>query len=139
MINEASNSGNPRAGQGAGQSGQRMLIPNVHVDEALARFAGDMDRYRHWLREFVDHGPAAVAQIRQAIANGSQETAIKLAHALKGRTGMLGMTELHSLSQTLELTLRNGEPTAFWLDELERAADDMARELTTALKARRGE
>lgn len=139
MINGALNSGNSRADSGPGQTPQRLQIPNVHVDEALARFAGDMERYRHWLREFVEHGPAAVAQVREAISNGSQETAIRLAHALKGRTGMLGMTELHSLAQTLELTLRNGEPTAFWLDELERAADEMARELTTALKAKRSD
>lgn len=108
-------------------------IRNVRTKEALARFAGDKERYRHWLSEFIDHGPAATAQIRQSITNGSLDTAINLVHALKGRTGMLGMIELHSIALSLETTLRNGEPTVFWLEELERTTDEMSKEISEAL------
>ena len=101
--------------------GSVFKLRNVRVSEALSRFGGDEERYRHWLVEFIDHGPNATAQIRQAIEN----TAIKLTHALKGRTGMLGMNELHSISQTLEMALRNGEPTQLWLEELEGAVAEM--------------
>ena len=58
------------------------VIPNVRIAEALARFAGDEERYRHWLLEFVGHGPSSVRQIRQAITNGSVDTAINLVHGL---------------------------------------------------------
>ncbi len=109
------------------------VIRNVRTCEALARFAGDEDRYRHWLAEFVDHGPAATAQIRQAITGGTQDTAINLVHSLKGRTGMLGMSELHSIALSLEMTLKDGEPTIFWLEELERAVAEMSRDISTAL------
>ena len=105
----------------------------ISTNEALARFAGDQARYRHWLVEFIDHGPAATAQIKQSISNGSHEAALKLVHALKGRTGMLGMSELHSITQTLEMTLRNREPAALWLDELELSVNEMSQALSAAL------
>ena len=110
-----------------------LTIRGVNVQEGLARFAGDEDRYRHWLLDFTSHGPAAASQIHEAITNGSQETASKLAHALKGRTGMLGMPELHSIAQSLEMTLRNNEPSTLWLDELELTVSEMCQAITAAL------
>lgn len=111
-------------------------LRGVQAREALARFAGDQDRYRHWLLEFVSHGPAAALQIRQAIMNGSQDTATTLAHSFKGRTGMLGMVELHSIAQSLEMTLRNSEPTALWLEELELTVAEMSKQISEVLGER---
>lgn len=108
-------------------------IRNLRQEEGLARFSGDEARYRHWLREFIGHGPAAMMQIRQAINKGSAEAAIRLVHALKGRTGMLGMAEVHSIALSLEMTLRNREPTALWLQELESTIHEMCKELADAL------
>jgi HPt (histidine-containing phosphotransfer) domain-containing protein len=108
-------------------------IAGVHTREALARFAGDEDRYRHWLIEFISHGPAAASQIRQAITNGSLDTAIRLTHSLKGRTGMLGMLELHSIALSLEMTLINGEPTSIWVEELDRTVGDMGKAIAAEL------
>ena len=110
-----------------------LLLRGVQTRAALARFAGDEQRYRHWLIEFVSHGPAIAGQIREAIAQGSHEQAINLSHSLKGRTGMLGMAELHSIALSLEMTLRNGEPTTLWLEELERTVDEMSREISSVL------
>ncbi|MEI7612433.1 MAG: Hpt domain-containing protein [Betaproteobacteria bacterium] len=108
-------------------------LPNINTAEALARFAGDETRYRHWLAEFIDHGPAAMIQIKEALANGSSETATKLVHALKGRTGMLGMSELHVISRALEMALHNNEPANLWLDELALSVDEMSKHLSAAL------
>ena len=115
------------------QTPPRLAIRNLRVTEALSRFAGDESRYRHWLSEFIVQGPAAVSQIRMAISNGSPETAERLAHAFKGRTGLLGMAELHSIARTLEMALKNCEPTAFWIDELERTAEEMSRDISEVL------
>ena len=109
------------------------VIPNVNTREALARFAGDEGRYRHWLSEFISFGPTAALQIRQAFANDSREEATKLTHALKGRTGMLGMDELFSISRTLEMALRNNEPALLWLEELERTTAEMSRDIAGKL------
>ena len=108
-------------------------LRNVRINEALARFGGNEERYQHWLVEFISHGPAAASQIRQAITNGSHDTAIKLTHALKGRTGMLGMNELYSIARTLEMALNNGEPTNLWLDELENTVNEMSEEIASVL------
>jgi two-component system, sensor histidine kinase and response regulator len=116
----------------AAPPGSIFTLRNIRINEALARFGGDEERYRHWLVEFINHGPNAASQIRQAITSGSQDAAIKLAHALKGRTGMLGMSELHSVSQTLEMALKNGEPPQLWLEELESTVDEMSRQIEAA-------
>ncbi|MBP7202142.1 MAG: hypothetical protein RJA63_4037 [Pseudomonadota bacterium] len=110
-----------------------LAIPGINTTQAIARFSGDEGRYRYWLAEFVSHGPATAAQIRQAIDNGSRDTAVKLAHALKGRTGMLGMTELHSIAQSLEQCLKNGEPTTLWFEELESTVAHMSEQISAVL------
>ena len=108
-------------------------IPGIREQDALARFAGDRERYHYWLIEFVDHGPAAAEQIRQAATSGSLETACKLVHALKGRTGMLGMTELHAITLSLEACLKNYEPAGLWLEELERTVAEMSNDIVAVL------
>lgn len=121
----------------AGANGQSaagtLTIPGINTAQAIARFSGDEGRYRYWLAEFVSHGPAAAAQIRQAIDNGSRDTAMKLAHALKGRTGMLGMSELHLIAQSLEQCLKNCEPTTLWLEELESTIVHMSEQISAVL------
>jgi len=114
-----------------------LLLRGIQTREAIARFAGNEQRYRHWLAEFISHGPTAASQIREAIAQGSAEQAINLSHALKGRAGMLGMAELHSIAQSLEMTLRNQEPCTLWLDELERTVAEISQEISSVLGASR--
>ena len=110
-----------------------LLLRGIQTHQAIARFAGNEERYRHWLTEFISHGPTAAGQIREAIAQGSAEQAINLSHALKGRAGMLGMAELHSIAQSLEMTLRNQEPFTLWLDELERTVAEISQEISSVL------
>ena len=110
-----------------------LTLRGIRVGEALARFAGNEQRFRHWLLDFGDYGPATARQIRSAITDGASERAIKLTHAFKGHSGMLGMDELHSIALSLEMTLKNGEPTELWLDELERTVAEMTREIQARL------
>ena len=111
-----------------------LTIRNIRIQEGLARFAGSMERYQHWLNEFITYGPAATAEIRRAISDEAHETATRLAHALKGRTGMLGMVELHAICLALEMALKNGEPPSLWLEELEISVQEMSKDITAALK-----
>jgi len=48
---------------------------------------------------------------------------------------MLGMMELHSIALSLEMTLRNEEPSTLWLEELERTVDEMSQEISSAFGA----
>ncbi len=119
--------------EATGPGEQLLAIRGLQTREALARFAGDAKRYQHWLAEFTTHGPAATAQIRNAIEHGTKDTAIDLVHSLKGRVGMLGMSELHSIALSLEMSLRNHEPTCLWLEELERTTTEICQEIADAL------
>ena len=110
-----------------------LALRGVNVSEALARFAGSEPRLRHWLQDFCHYGPDTACQIRAAIDAGAHEQAIRLAHACKGRCGMLGMAELHSIAQSLEMTLKNGEPTDLWLEELERTVLEMSQQIAGVL------
>jgi HPt (histidine-containing phosphotransfer) domain-containing protein len=110
-----------------------LALRGVNVSEALARFAGSEERLRHWLQDFCQYGPDTACQIRTAIETGAHEQAIRLAHACKGRCGMLGMAELHSIAQSLEMTLKNGEPTDLWLEELERTVLEMSQQIAGVL------
>ena len=86
-------------------------LTGIDVTNALARFNGKEDRYRHWLADFLDTADQIPATIRSEIAAGQTARASKTVHALKGRVGMLGMTELHAEVSALESALRQGEPT----------------------------
>ena len=110
-------------------------LRGVDTDKALARFAGNAQRLQHWLRDFQSYGPLTAREIRAAISAGERERATKLAHAFKGRSGMLEMAELHSIALSLEMTLRNHEPTELWLEELERTVDEMSQQIAIVLGA----
>lgn len=110
-----------------------LALRGVHIAEALARFAGNEQRLRHWLQDFCHYGPETAHQVRSAIDAGANERAIRLAHAFKGRSGMLGMDELHSIARSLEMTLKNGEPTDLWLEELERTSLEMSQQIANVL------
>ena len=114
-------------------------IRGVNVQEGLARFSGDEGRYRHWLLDFTNHGPEAAVQIRETIMNGTQEAAIRLTHAFKGRAGMLSIPELHSIALSLEMTLRNNEPSSLWLEELELTIKKMTEAITAELGEKKPE
>ncbi len=117
----------------ADESTSALAIRGIRYKEALARFAGDGKRYRHWLTEFISHGPTATAQVREALTKGTQEAALGLVHTLKGRAGMLGMVEIHSIAASLELSLKNHEPTVIWLEELERTVAEMSQAIAAVL------
>jgi HPt (histidine-containing phosphotransfer) domain-containing protein len=105
----------------------------VRTVEALARFGGDEQRYRHWLIDFISYGPTAAREIRSAISPDSSAQAASLTHAFKGRSGMLGMIELHSIAVSLEMALKNGEPADLWIDELENTVNEMVSAISSML------
>ena len=46
---------------------------------------------------------------------------------------MLGIPELHSIALSLEMTLRNNEPSSLWLEELELTIKEMTEAITAEL------
>ena len=122
-MNEAEPSAQPSA----------LALRGIHLADALARFAGNEQRLRHWLLDFGSYGPTTAQQIRSAVDDGAIEQAVRLAHSFKGRSGMLGMAELHSIALSLERALKNCEPSGHWLDELERTVAEMSAQIGATL------
>ena len=110
-----------------------LALLGIQLAEALARFAGNEQRLRHWLLDFGSYGPATAQQIRSAVDAGAIDQAMRLTHSLKGRSGMLGMTDLHAIALTLEQTLKNCEPSEPWLAELERTIEQRCAQIGAAL------
>ena len=121
----------------AGAGSELVSLRGIGIDVAagLARFGGKEDRYRHWLREFIASAAGVPVQIRNEVAIGQADAAAKTAHTFKGRTGMLGMTELHHTVSMLETVLRDGTAADGLLGELERAIDGMNARLAQVVGA----
>jgi hemerythrin-like metal-binding protein len=98
----------PESGSATGSASN--AVSGIDFVAGLSRFNGKRDRYRHWLADFVNTAGELPGQIRSELAAGQSDKAAKLAHAFKGRVGMLGMTELHQIVSALEPALREGAP-----------------------------
>jgi PAS domain S-box-containing protein len=108
-------------------------LSGIDCAAGLSRLAGNEVRYRHWLSTFVEEGPASVAQIRQALDAGNSESARQLAHALKGRVGMLGMDAVHVAASGVEAALKSGAPAVDLLAELERVVAQIGQQISAVL------
>jgi PAS domain S-box-containing protein len=108
-------------------------LSGIDCVAGLSRLAGNDARYRHWLSTFVEEGPTSVAEIRLALDAGNSEAARQLAHAFKGRVGMLGMDAVHVVATRVEAALKSGEPAAILLDELERVVAQVSQQISAVL------
>jgi DNA-binding response OmpR family regulator/HPt (histidine-containing phosphotransfer) domain-containing protein len=95
----------------ANQDAQVLSLRSIDTQSGLARFAGNEDRYRHWLMKFSEEASGDLTRIQHAIASCDLDKARKMAHSLKGRAGMLGLTDLHRLAAAVETAAGNEEPT----------------------------
>jgi HPt (histidine-containing phosphotransfer) domain-containing protein len=114
-------------------SGGIPALAGVDTQAGLSLLQGDKTRYRHWLNDFVLQAPAAIAEIRRALAAGESEPASMTAHTLKGRMGLLGMKELHGIAAALETAIDGAAPTTQLLLDLERGISAMCAEIESGL------
>jgi PAS domain S-box-containing protein len=96
---------------------------DVDTEAGLARFAGSIDRYEHWLRQFASEGPATLDKIKHDLTTHQSAQALSALHAFKGRVGMLGMTALHAKLAQVEAQIRLNEAATA---ELAQVAEDVA-------------
>jgi CheY-like chemotaxis protein/HPt (histidine-containing phosphotransfer) domain-containing protein len=90
---------------------------------ALKQLDGDRSLLLRLIRNFhQDHGNA-VAEIREALSRGDRETALRLAHTLKGVTGNLAAAEAHQAMANIEKGLGQGTADGRKLDRLLDRAD----------------
>jgi len=87
-------------------------IAGIDTRAGLSRLAGNVERYRHWLLTFTTEAPQMLSQISEHLIRGDSDGARKLAHALRGRAGMLGANSAQLAATTLEDALYKGMPAA---------------------------
>jgi two-component system, sensor histidine kinase and response regulator len=86
-------------------------LPGIDLATGLRRVGGNRTLYRKLLTQFVANQADALDAITGALAANQRETAVRLAHTLKGVAGNLGANTLQSAAATLEHALASGSPT----------------------------
>ena len=83
-----------------------LLIPGIDTEAGIAGIGGNVGSYRKLLRKFVDNQAGAIGEILAAREQGDRDTAVRLAHTLKGVGGSIGAGELQRLGAELEHSLK---------------------------------
>jgi CheY-like chemotaxis protein len=92
----------------AADSRQLSDLEGFDTDGGVARVGGSVDAYWRLLGKFADNQENAVAQVRDAVAEGDQELAVRTAHSLKGASGALGAVAVQEVAGQLEALLKEG-------------------------------
>ena len=101
-------------------------LAGVDTQGGVARLGGNVKSYLRLLNKFADNQADAIGEIKDAIAKGDGERAVRLVHTLKGVSGSIGAEKLSKVAAELETALiENGkvlpeEPLAQAADELKR-------------------
>ncbi|NNF97901.1 MAG: GAF domain-containing protein [Desulfobacteraceae bacterium] len=85
-------------------------IPGVEMDSAIRRFSGNTDLLLELLAEFVRDYGNTPESIRHEINCNNTETAIRLAHSLKGVAGNLSATAIYTMAFNLETAIKKETP-----------------------------
>lgn len=79
----------------------------LDVADGVGRVMGDRPLYLRMLKRFYDDYRDGAAPLRAAIAGGDLRLAQRIAHTLKGASGMIGAHMLQWHASGLEIALRN--------------------------------
>jgi HPt (histidine-containing phosphotransfer) domain-containing protein len=100
----------------------------------IERVMGDRSMFARILSRFrLDYGRTAAA-IRTALADGDRPLAQRLAHTLKGASGLIEARPLHLQAAALEQVLRAHSDHRGAMDRLETELNRVLRELDKLLK-----
>ncbi len=80
-------------------------IPYFDAELGLYRSVGSKPLYLKVIRRFVDDFDGYIPKIFEAIQNGENELAVRMAHTLKGIAGTIGCTKLQEMSAKLEFQI----------------------------------
>jgi CheY-like chemotaxis protein len=86
-------------------------LPGGSVASGLERVGGNKQLYAKLLCKFKEGQEKAVEQIKAALQSGDVETAVRLAHTVKGVSGNLGAETLYHAAAELEKAIKEGKET----------------------------
>ena len=80
--------------------------PGISAKSCLTKLGGNQNLYRKLLTEFRYNHSDAASDIQIALDKDDLDTAIRLAHTVKGVAGNIGANRLHSAAADLEVSLK---------------------------------
>jgi polar amino acid transport system substrate-binding protein len=87
----------------------RSGLPGISIKSGLARVGGNKKLYSKLLGKFRRNYASVADEFRKALAKNDSETAIRLAHTIKGLAGNIGALDLHLAAVDLESALRQNK------------------------------
>jgi two-component system sensor histidine kinase/response regulator len=94
-------------------------IAGLDTKLGLKRVVGKMPLYINMLKKYVETGPAALEDLKKAIAANDHDTAERIAHTFKGINGNIGASALQDMSGSIEKLIKNPSNTDILLKDLE--------------------
>ncbi|XOV93322.1 MAG: response regulator [Bacteroidota bacterium] len=81
-------------------------IDGINIEEGLARVGGNKKLYLNLLRNFAEGNESLISEVSEVLKADNLEQAERLIHTLKGTSGNLGMTAVHSETIKLEKLMK---------------------------------
>jgi PAS domain S-box-containing protein len=110
-------------------------IEGLDVNAGLAVFQGHEAAYEHVLGMFMQRRAEDAASIREQLASGQRDAALRIAHTLKGTAASIGAHALRDLATQVEQAIGEGRPPRD-LDTLITTLEAASRALTARLESR---
>ncbi len=106
-------------------------LPGIDIEAAMKRLENNAGLYKKLLKEFKRDYAGAADKIRDALEKGEKNTALRLAHTLKGVGGNISAPELQEAASKLEMGIkhRNTGDYDSLLEDVEKILDNLMESL----------
>jgi len=114
--------------------GALAAIAGLDVARGVAVLNGKVPAYLRLLRLYATDNAEDMARLRQRMAQGERDVALRLAHTLNGASGNLGVVGVQRLAAELEAAIKGGGDAAD-IERLTGIAETELQRLTAAIRA----
>lgn len=114
--------------------GQFPIIDGLDIEKGMFRVIGNRSLYLKTAGKFVKNYQFAGNEIRKLLLSQDKESAVRLAHSLKGVAGLIGADTVQKLADKTEKALRHDEDTVdSLLEELEAVLAPLVKQINEKL------
>ena len=86
-------------------------LPGFDIQGALARAGGKIKMYQKTLKKVIESETDVVQRLQESLALKDHETAIRIAHTLKGVAGNIGALSLQTAATNVESAIKESDPS----------------------------
>ena len=110
-------------------------LPGFDIQGALARAGGKTETYLKTLKKVMESEKDVVQHLQKSLALNDHETAIRLAHTLKGVAGNIGALSLQAAATNVESAINENDPSTIEsaITELQSSLNESFDIIQTAL------